>query len=491
MSSSSSDSDSSERVQNVNQQLVKTRGDQQDIDESYAYKKKLGDLIFDAAFEGGNLGFIEKIDEFNYDLMIRPDVANPRYRLWFNFKISNQRPNQCVVFNIVNLSDRLMLFHEGLTPVVRCQRRPDWLRLHEDQVFYYKSVNHGDRFVLSIVFRFDTFDNEHQFALFYPYTLSDLTHIINRWTVELKRRKQVAVNKKSQKSMRKMRSKTPEEQRLPRESSQPARSRSSLDSYEIEDRYEEINLDVQILMRTALANPVYHMRIGRDTAGTCEPRPVVVVACRLGGNLDCLASLVCQAIFDFALSENVVARAARELIDIHVFPMIDPDSIVAGNSKSLILGQSNLTLRLIEANKSVYPNFVLVQNLITKLCSEGNRRAILIHLCVDTNIIGSRIRGNHFNDSLRKERHLSFPRLLSKYAQEFYLENCKFPSKMDDNCRKFDILFDPVSEKHNVDTYKLDVSPFAAYRRSLVNNKYSPLNQVRCKFTGIIVYFFR
>lgn len=93
-SSSSSDSDAGERIKNVKSVLVKTRADQQEADENYAYKRKLGDLIFSADFEAGNLGYVEQIDEYDYDLMIRPDVANPRHRLWFNFTVSNQRPNQ-------------------------------------------------------------------------------------------------------------------------------------------------------------------------------------------------------------------------------------------------------------------------------------------------------------------------------------------------------------------------------------------------------------
>ena len=93
-SSSSSDSDAGERVKNVELVLVKSKANQQETDVNYAYKRKLGDLIFNTNFEAGNLGYVEQIDQYDYDLMVRPDVANPRHRLWFNFSVSNQRPNQ-------------------------------------------------------------------------------------------------------------------------------------------------------------------------------------------------------------------------------------------------------------------------------------------------------------------------------------------------------------------------------------------------------------
>lgn len=100
MKSSSSDSELGESFKNVSKLLTKSRSNQQDEIENYAYKRRLGDLIFDANFECGNLGFIEQIDCYEYELMVRPDVANARHRLWFNFTVSNQRPNQ--VNNIIS-----------------------------------------------------------------------------------------------------------------------------------------------------------------------------------------------------------------------------------------------------------------------------------------------------------------------------------------------------------------------------------------------------
>lgn len=94
MSSSSSDSDAGERVKNVQYVLVKSKVDQNDTDKNCSYKQRLGDLIFNANFEAGNLGYVEQVDEYEYDLMVRPDVANPRHRLWFNFTVANQLPNQ-------------------------------------------------------------------------------------------------------------------------------------------------------------------------------------------------------------------------------------------------------------------------------------------------------------------------------------------------------------------------------------------------------------
>jgi hypothetical protein len=45
----------------------------------------------------GNLGRVDRINDFEYDLFVRPDSANPRFRLWFNFTIENVQENQVIL----------------------------------------------------------------------------------------------------------------------------------------------------------------------------------------------------------------------------------------------------------------------------------------------------------------------------------------------------------------------------------------------------------
>ncbi|KAK3539994.1 hypothetical protein QTP70_019643, partial [Hemibagrus guttatus] len=53
-----------------------------------------GHLVFDACFESGNLGRVDYISEFEFDLFIRPDTCNPRFRVWFNFTVEHVREAQ-------------------------------------------------------------------------------------------------------------------------------------------------------------------------------------------------------------------------------------------------------------------------------------------------------------------------------------------------------------------------------------------------------------
>lgn len=42
----------------------------------------------------GNLGRVDYISEFEYDLFIRPDTCNPRFRVWFYFTVENVKADQ-------------------------------------------------------------------------------------------------------------------------------------------------------------------------------------------------------------------------------------------------------------------------------------------------------------------------------------------------------------------------------------------------------------
>ncbi|KAF8794280.1 Cytosolic carboxypeptidase 6 like protein [Argiope bruennichi] len=84
--SSSSDGDNAGEVKNVARLVMRPPG--------HSGKAKKGHLVFDASFEGGNLGRVDYVGELDYDLYVRPDIANLRHRVWFNFTVENVRADQ-------------------------------------------------------------------------------------------------------------------------------------------------------------------------------------------------------------------------------------------------------------------------------------------------------------------------------------------------------------------------------------------------------------
>ncbi|XP_048067459.1 BEN domain-containing protein 5 isoform X2 [Megalobrama amblycephala] len=157
-------------VGNVNKLMITPPG--------YTGPPKKGHVIFDACFESGNLGRVDYISEFEFDLFIRPDTCNPRFRVWFNFTVENVRETQRVIFNIVNFSKTKSLYRDGMSPVVKSTSRPKWQRLPAKNVYYYRCPDHRRNYVMSFAFCFDREDDVYQFAYCYPYTYSRLQHYL-------------------------------------------------------------------------------------------------------------------------------------------------------------------------------------------------------------------------------------------------------------------------------------------------------------------------
>jgi len=146
--------------------------------------RKKGDLVFKSNFESGNLSKVQMISEFEYELFLRPDTNNGQYRLWFYFSVSNVKKGQRVVFSLCNFSKARSLYRSGMTPLVKSESRPQWERIPEKYVYYYRSNRHSKNYVLSFMFMFDREDDVYYFAYCYPYTYTDLQKFL--YNIEVK-----------------------------------------------------------------------------------------------------------------------------------------------------------------------------------------------------------------------------------------------------------------------------------------------------------------
>lgn len=276
--------------------------------------------------------------------------------------------------------------------MVRCKSSPNWRRLRKDQVFYYRSKGHDGRRVLSIAFRFITHDDEHQFALFYPYGPSSILNYLNRLNVEAERSKlMISGTEFIQTGGR------------------------SLDLHKL-FRIEQLGSSI-------LFRPIHLMRISPVERSESNTTTVFIIG-RLHGNLDSVSSYVCQGLIDFALSDEPVARAARELMHLVVVPMLDPDSVIAGNSRTDIFGQAEMSRKLVQSNSNIYSNICRLLDLVEE--SAKRQRTIFIELQTNIKLIGLRTVSILYNDQVRMEKHLQLPRLFARFINSFYLEKCVF-----------------------------------------------------------------
>lgn len=123
------------------------------------------------------LGNGKSRSEFEYDISIRSDQLehNHRNRVWFYFSVSGAKKGQKICLNIINFTKRkslyrlndislTLVFRQGATPVVSSREKPDWVRLPSRNVFYYQSPRHYKKYILSILFEFDSDQDTYYFA---------------------------------------------------------------------------------------------------------------------------------------------------------------------------------------------------------------------------------------------------------------------------------------------------------------------------------------
>ncbi|KAK4871740.1 hypothetical protein RN001_015864 [Aquatica leii] len=401
----SEDSDGEGGLGNVNRLIMRPPG--------HSGKAKRGHLCFDASFESGNLGRVDLVNEFEYDLYIRPDTCNPRFRFWFNFTVDNVKQDQRVIFNIVNMSKYRNIFNESLTPVVKSSTRHKWQRIPKKHVFYQRSLAHQGHYVLSFAFGFDREDEVFQFALAPPYSYSKLQSYL-----------------------------------------------SCLES-------KATHLDENFL-RELLGNSIQKRRLDLITIGSStklkskEKKRVIVIITRVHPG-ESPASFVCQGLMELLVSSHHIAAILRDHVIFKIVPMLNPDGVFLGNYRSTLMGcDLNRSYHL--ASPWAHPTLRATIDMIVALDkSRDVQLDFVLDIHANATLKGCFIYGNTYEDVYRYERHIVFPKLLAGIADDYCFSNAMFNSDVNKigTARKY--LCSILSNKVNCYTFE---ASFFGYKQN-------------------------
>ncbi|XP_062250790.1 cytosolic carboxypeptidase 6 [Platichthys flesus] len=342
----------------------------------YSGAPRKGHLVFDACFESGNLGRVDYISEFEFDLFIRPDTCNPRFRVWFNFTVENVRETQRVIFNVVNFSKTKSLYRDGMSPVVKSTSRPKWQRLPAKNVYYYRCPDHRRNYVMSFAFCFDREDDVYQFAYCYPYTYSRLQHYL----ASLERRN------------------LPYLQR------------------------EQLGLSVQQrrldLLTITNSEAPDHLSPDRE-------KKLVFLTSRVHPG-ESPASFICQGVIDFLVSQHPVAQILRDHVIFKIVPMLNPDGVYLGNYRCSLMG-FDLNRHWQDPSPWAHPTLHAVKQLIMQM-NQDPRVSLEFYIDVHAHstMLNGFMYGNVFEDEERVQRQAVFPRLLCQNAPDFSFSNTSF-----------------------------------------------------------------
>ncbi|XP_055580180.1 cytosolic carboxypeptidase 6 isoform X5 [Falco cherrug] len=338
----------------------------------YCGQPKKGHLIFDACFESGNLGRVDHITQFEYDLFIRPDTCNPRFRVWFNFTVENVKESQRVIFNVVNFSKTKSLYRDGMAPMVKSTSRPKWQRIPSKNVYYYRCPDHRRNYVMSFAFCFDREDDTYQFAYCYPYTYTRLQHYLD----SLQRR--------------------------------------NMDYFCRESLGLSVKRQLDLLTITSPAN----LRPGAE-------QKVVFITARVHPG-ETPSSFVCQGIIDFLVSQHPIAKVLRDHLVFKIAPMLNPDGVYLGNYRCSLMG-FDLNRHWANPSPWAHPTLHGVKQLIIEMYNNPKiNLEFYIDIHAHSTMMNGFMYGNIFEDEERFQRQAVFPKLLCQNAEDFSYSSTSF-----------------------------------------------------------------
>ncbi|XP_072628300.1 cytosolic carboxypeptidase 6 isoform X10 [Canis lupus baileyi] len=343
------------------------------LPSGYCGQPKKGHLIFDACFESGNLGRVDQVSEFEYDLFIRPDTCNPRFRVWFNFTVENVKESQRVIFNIVNFSKTKSLYRDGMAPMVKSTSRPKWQRLPPKNVYYYRCPDHRKNYVMSFAFCFDREEDIYQFAYCYPYTYTRFQHYL--------------------------------------------------------DGLQKRNMDY--FFREQLGQSVQQRQLdlltitSPDNLREGAEKKVVFITGRVHPG-ETPSSFVCQGIIDFLISQHPIAHVLREHLVFKIAPMLNPDGVYLGNYRCSLMG-FDLNRHWLDPSPWAHPTLHGVKQLIIQMYNDPKTSLeFYIDIHAHSTMMNGFMYGNIFEDEERFQRQAIFPKLLCQNAEDFSYSSTSF-----------------------------------------------------------------
>jgi hypothetical protein len=260
----------------------------------HSVSQAMSEFTFDSQFEGGNLDKALWTKESEFNLFLTSDTNTRGHTQWFYFAVRNIHKDKSITINIMNFSKNGSLFSRGMRPAVLSLQRlkklgHKWTRGGYDVRYWKNSIPRRGRtrishyYSLSFNYTF-MFDNDTvYFAYSEPYPYSKLRLFLDK-------------------------------QRL---SCPPG-----------------IVWEESVLCRTLGGLDVPLIKIREEAS---KPKRHITVTARVHPG-ETVGSFMCEGFLSFATSQTEEAVKLRRQFDIVVIPMLNPDGVVVGNTRTSLAG---------------------------------------------------------------------------------------------------------------------------------------------------------
>lgn len=349
------------------------------------------DLEFESRFESGNLAKAVKITSTYYELYLRPDLYTNRHKQWFYFRVTNTKRNVIYRFSIVNLVKADSLYNEGMRPLMYSTINASivgegWRRCG-DNISYYKNDDEtssdededNGSYTLTFNIQFPNDADTVYFAHSYPYTYSDLQDYL----MEIQRH--------------------------------PVKSKFC---------------KLRLLCRSLAGNNVYYLTVTAPTTDedANKKKRAIIISARVHPG-ETPSSWMMKGLMDFITGDSYVAKRLRHKFIFKLIPMLNPDGVIVGNTRSSLTGK-DLNRQYRTVIRETYPSIWYTKAMIKRLIDDSGVGGVAMYCDMHAHSRKHNIFIYGCENKRTPDKKLSeqvFPLMLHKNcADKFSFESCKF-----------------------------------------------------------------
>jgi hypothetical protein len=363
-------------------------------------------LHFDSMFECGNLDRVVMVSADEYDLYVRPDGNTGGNFQWFYFSVSNVRRVRQVRFNILNLSRKRSLYQHGRRPVFATQREGVWRPVGQ-------SVSYGPSKLNQYLVGSD--------RQYYSLSFDALLRRTNQENLTEGESLCAASQMSSHERRPFIKQEDTDEVYLFADLPPYSFTRQLAFIQEVRDAETEgtaVRVDTLCNSLSGLEVPLVTITDPRFPSA-CKQSLLIVGRVHPG---ETVASLVIEGLMRFLCSSDPEAVVLRQRLEVIIVPMLNPDGVVLGNSRTSISG-CDLNQHYSNPNPVAHVEVWALKELISV-----HRNKIFAFIDVHGNSIkkGAFLQGPKL---LNEQYYLSkvVPRLMSEHTQMF--SNFRYKSK--------------------------------------------------------------
>ena len=440
-------------------------------------------LIFESRFESGNLLCAFRTeDENSYQLYLQNDTNTTGYIQWFFFRVSNTKKGRKVNFNIINMLRKKCIYNHGLkimtySTQAAIKENLGWHRDCFNSIYYvnnlyvYNTNSDKKRNLHSLSFDYEfKYDNDTvYFANCIPYFYSTLMKELNHY--ELNEEKYPYFHRKTLAT---------------------TLGGNDLDMFTINSMYDIYKNGITSVIMPKTNNFLLlksNYENNNNTSQILDERKAVVLIGRQHPG-ETVGSYVIKGCIDFLMGNSDEAKKLREIYLFKIVPMMNPDGVLVGNSRTSFAG-CDLNRRWGKPNEIIHPEIFHTKQMITKLSTQRNI-AFVIDCHGHFGTFNSLFYCNYKDN---KRTCKLFPYICSRLSKIINFQQCTFSMPRYKLSTERISLFNELEDEDNDNIVALETSFFGINRNGEYSHYYFNSNLLkeigRDICLGMLSYYYK